>query len=248
MKSQRPGKDRDGVRQYLPSLPSTTDLVFVEGEEWDKRSAIFSFLKQRGEVRHFPPLEGAQLTQWIRRQAEEWGARLAPSAVPLLVEFAGNDSRGLLNEIAKLATFAGPGGTVTAEMVRLLVADGSETSVFGFVDALAGRKLAAALGALRDLLDGGEPPHRLLFMIGRQVRLLLLVKSWEHARLRPDDLASKLGQKPFVVRKAVDQARLFKPGMLNVLHDRLCDFDHWSKTGRIEADAALELLVAEMCM
>jgi DNA polymerase-3 subunit delta len=131
--------------------------------------------------------------------------------------------------------------------VRLLVPDGSESSIFDFVDALASRRLGPALKLLHELLADGAAATYLLFMIGRQVRILLGVADLVPRRMSPEAIATEMGQKPFVIKKAMSQARLFEPSALQRLHDRLVELDHWSKTGRIEPEAALELLVAETC-
>lgn len=238
---------REAIKAYLARLPETTDLLFVEREDFDKRSALFSALKKLATVREFLPKEGADLQRWIKERASQLDARLTPTAGALLIEFVGNDSRGLLNEVRKLAAYVGQGGTIEPEHVRLLVQDSGESSVFAFVDALAGRQLGPALTLVRGLLDDGQAPTYLLFMIGRQVRMMLQVKPLVEQRMRADAIASELGQKPFVVRKAIEQAGRFQPQTLVQLHDRLVELDHWSKTGRIEAETALELLVAETC-
>ena len=59
------------------------------------------------------------------------------------------------------------------------------------------------------------------------------------------EIATKLGQKPFVIRKALDQARGFPDQELLRLHDQVLALDHASKTGRIDPESGLELLVAE---
>jgi DNA polymerase-3 subunit delta len=82
-------------------------------------------------------------------------------------------------------------------------------------------------------------------MVARQLRILIGVKELLNQRLRPDDIAAKLGQKPFVVRKALDQVRGFTDAELVRLHDRVLALDHATKTGRMEAETGLELLVAE---
>lgn len=238
---------REAIKAYLPRLPETTDLLFVEREDFDKRSALFSALKKLATVREFLPKEGADLQRWLKERAAQLDTRLSPAAGALLVEFVGSESRSLLNELRKLAAYVGQGGAIEPEQVRLLVQDSGESSVFAFVDALAGRQLGPALTLLRGLLDDGQAPTYLLFMIGRQVRMMLQVKPLVDARMRPDAIATELGQKPFVVRKAVEQAGRFQPQTLVQLHDRLVELDHWSKTGRIEAATALELLVAETC-
>lgn len=248
LKSLRSGDVRDAVKAYLPRVPETTDLVFSEREDFDKRSALFTALKKAATVREFQPREGAELQRWLGERARQLGATLQPAAGTLLVEWVGNDSRALSNELYKLAAYAGASGTITADAVRLLSADMSESSVFTFVDALAARQLGPALALLHALLDDGQAAQYLLFMVGRQMRILVQLKELADRRLRPDQMASELKQNPFVVRKALDQARQFTPDLLLRLHDRLVEFDHWSKTGRIDAETALELLVAETCV
>lgn len=247
LKYLRSNDVREAIKAYLTRIPETTDLIFVEREDFDKRSALFTALKKHATVREFLPKEGAELQRWLKERAAQLDAKLTPAASALLVEFVGSESRSLLNELRKLAAYVGAGATIEPDAVRLLVHDSGESSVFNFVDALAARQLGPALRLLRELLDDGQAPTYLLFMIARQVRIMLQVKPLVDQRMRADAIASELGQKPFVVRKAVEQATRFPAQALVDLHDRLVELDHWSKTGRIEADTALELLVAETC-
>jgi DNA polymerase-3 subunit delta len=247
LKNAKAGDAREALRAYLPNVPAATDLVFAEREDVDKRSAVYTFIKQHGALQDFQPKQGAELQRWLQGRAKHLDATLQPAAGTLLEEWIGSNSRALLNELHKLATYVGPGGTIGPEQVRLLVEDASESSVFAFVDALAARQLAPALALLRDLLDAGQAPQYLLFMVARQVRLLLQVKELAKERMRPEVMASALKQAPFVVRKANDQAARFDEPTMMRLHDRLVELDHWGKTGRIGPETALELLVAETC-
>jgi DNA polymerase-3 subunit delta len=152
-----------------------------------------------------------------------------------------------VNELAKLASYVGRGGRVTPAEVDLLVQDGQEQNLFSFVDDLSARQLGPALRGARQLLEEGQAPTYVMFMLARQVRILLGVRELAAQRMRPDDIAAELGQRPFVVRKAIDQARAFAPGELERLHDRLLELDLATKTGRIQPEVALELFVVEMC-
>jgi DNA polymerase-3 subunit delta len=86
-----------------------------------------------------------------------------------------------------------------------------------------------------------------MFMVARQVRILLGVRELSAQRRRPDDIAAELGQRPFVVKKAMEQVRGFEAGVLERMHDRLLELDLATKTGRIQPEVALELFVAEAC-
>jgi len=247
LKHSKAGKEREELRAYLDRVPPICDLVFVESDDVDRRSALFTHLKKSGQVREFLPLQGAELLRWLAERARALEVRLEPAAAQRLVELAGSDSRTLVSELGKLASYVGRSGRVGPDAVELLVQDGQEQNLFAFVDGLAARRLGAALAGARALIEEGQAAPYIMFMVARQVRILLGVQALAAQRRRPDDIAAELGQKPFVVRKAIDQARGFRPGELERLHDRLLELDVAIKTGRIQADTALELFVMEAC-
>lgn len=247
LKHQKAGKERDELRAYLERVPASCDLVFVESEDFDKRNAVFVYLKKAAELREFLPKEGAELMRWLAERARALGVQIDGPATQRLVSFAGSEGRALVNELDKLASYVGRGGQIGAAHVDLLVQDGQEQNLFAFIDELSARRRGAALQSLRRLIDDGQAATYILFMIARQVRILLGVKELAAQRLRPDDIAAKLGQKPFVVRKALDQARGFSDAELAGLHDRVLELDHFSKTGRIDAATGLEVLVVDLC-
>jgi DNA polymerase-3 subunit delta len=247
LKHQKAGKDRDELRAYLERVPPTCDLVFVESEDFDKRNAVFTYLKKAADVREFLPKQGAELTRWLSQRAQMLDVKLDGPAAQRLVGFVGGDGRALVNELGKLASYVGRGGRITADQVDLLVQDGQEQNLFAFIDELSARRRGAALQSLRRLIEDGQAATYILFMIARQVRILLGVKELAAQRMRPDDIAAKLGQRPFVVRKALEQTRAFSDDELALLHDRMLELDHATKTGRMEAEAGLEVLVVELC-
>jgi DNA polymerase-3 subunit delta len=247
LKHQKAGKDREELRAYLERVPATCDLVLVESEEFDRRSALFTYLKKAGELHEFLPKEGAELLRWVAERARLLGVTIDQQAAQRLVALAGSESRALINEIAKLAAYVGGRGRITAQVVDLLVSDDQEQSLFAFIDEVGARRRGPALAGLRRLLEDGQAATYILFMLARHVRVLLGVKELAAQRLRPDDIAARLGQRPFVVRKALEQARGFSEADLLRLHDRVLALDHATKTGRFEAAAGLELLVAELC-
>jgi DNA polymerase-3 subunit delta len=247
LKHMKAGKGRDEARAYLKHVPEWCDLVFVERGDVDKRHALFTFLKQHGELREFRPRQGADLLRWITQQANLLGVKIDQKAAQQLVEYVGNDSRTIVTELGKLAAYVGSGQRITPDAVDLLVQDSQEHNLFAFIDDLSQRRSGAAMRGLRGLLADGQATTYILFMLMRQARILLGVHELAAERLRPDEIASRLGQKPFVVRKALEQSRSFRREELVRLHDMLLATDHAVKTGRLRAEVALELLVQDVC-
>lgn len=247
LKHMKAGKEREEMRSYLKGLPPTCDLVFVERGDIDKRHIVAAHVKQAGEVREFRPLQGAELLRWLCDRARLLHATLNQQAAQHLVEYVGSDSRTLVTELGKLASYVGQGGRISSEVIDLLVQDRHEHNLFAFIDDLSLRRSDAALSGLRALLAEGQASTYILFMLTRQVRILLGVQELAAQRMRADDIARQLGQKPFVVRKALEQVRSFAAAELQSLHDSLLQADQSIKTGRIQAEVALELLVLEFC-
>lgn len=251
LKNQKAGSERDMTKAFFERFPATCDLVLVENDDVDKRNALFTWLKKQAEkraaeVREFPLREGAELQRWVAERAQALGVQIEPRAVAKLIEYIGGESRPLANELAKLAAYVGGGGRIGAAEVERMVADGQEQNLFAFVDELSFRR-RSALASLRHLLNDGQAAQYILFMVARQVRILVNVKDAANRRMRPDEAASQLKMQPFVVRKAMDQVRGFTDAELRALHDRVLELDQATKTGRMEAETGLELLVAEIC-
>lgn len=247
LKHSKAGKGREELRSYCERVPATCDLVFVEQEEVDRRHLLFTYLSKHGVVREFPLLQGAELLRWIEQRAKMLHATIEPAAAQRLVELAGNDSRLLANELAKLASYVGRNGKIDLRAVDRLVTDQQEQNLFAFLDELSSRRLGPALRGARALIEDGQAPPYVLFMLARQIRILLQVRQLLSQRRRADEIAAELNLKPFVARKATEQARNFSLTELIHAHDRLLELDHAIKTGRIQAETALELFVVEVC-
>lgn len=247
LKHSKAGKGREELRSYCERVPATCDLVFVEQEEVDRRHLLFTYLSKHSVVREFPLLQGAELLRWIEQRAKMLHATIEPAAAQRLVELAGNESRLLANELAKLASYVGRNGKIDLRAVDRLVADQQEQNLFAFLDELSSRRLGPALRGARALIEDGQAPPYVLFMLARQIRILLQVRQLLSQRRRADEIAAELNLKPFVARKATEQARNFSLTELIHAHDRLLELDHAIKTGRIQAETALELFVVEVC-
>ena len=81
-------------------------------------------------------------------------------------------------------------------------------------------------------------------MIIRQFRLLIQVKTLKERGASPRDVAKTLGLHPFPAGKLHSQATYFTVGQLDKVYRHLSETDIDIKTGRIDADVALDLLVA----
>lgn len=236
----------DRLEAYLPSLPPTTRLFFLEPEALLPNHRLLQLVEkdESGRVRRFDLPEGNNLERWIRSHVEGSGGRIAPQAVQLLAAGVGSDLTALGNEIEKLVLYAGPEGTIVAEDVARLSPYSAEVSIWDLVDALGSRQAARVAELFQQHLSAGEDPFRLFAMFIRQFRLLLQVRSLLDSGERAAGIAQQLKVRPFVAEKLVRQASGFSMAQLEQIYRRLLQIDVETKTGQADLLTALHLLVA----
>jgi DNA polymerase III subunit delta len=241
----------DGLVTYLPRLPETTWLVFVEPRMLKPANPVLRYAEKAGKtqahVRAFSPPKQHDLNDWIRRRVIAKGGHIKPPAIELLATYLGNDLRLIDMELDKLLTFVGEDQPITEGAVRQLVTAIQESSVFDLVDALGLRDRRRAMALLVEMLDAGQPPAYLMIMIVRQVRILLQLKELSTEHLNLEQIKKQTGLHSFVVNKCLRQAHNFSLEALESIYGRLVELDTAMKTGQISSTLGLELLVAELC-
>jgi DNA polymerase-3 subunit delta len=148
------------------------------------------------------------------------------------------------NELVKLAAYVGVGKVITEHEVALLTPYVAQADVFDMVDALGQRDGPKTTRLLHNLLRDSEP-LQLFAMIIRQFRLLIQTREFLDSGVGVRDLPKYLEVPGFVAEKLARQARNFESlAELERIYRYLLDTDVAIKTGRLEAELALDLLVA----
>lgn len=231
---------------YLPRLPETTRLVFDENTALPTQHPILKLAQREetGYVKLFDPPDARALPRWVQERVHKYGGQIKPQAARQLAAVVGADLRLLDQEIAKLVTYTNAERAIAMVDVDVIVPYAQEAVVFDLVDALGRRDGHTAAQTLHRLLDAGEHPLGLLAMIVRQFRLLIQVKELKDEGATPRDIAQALKLHPFPARKLYNQATHFTAGQLEAVYRHLLDTDLAIKSGEIEAEVALDLLVA----
>jgi len=234
------------LADYLPRLPQTARLVFVEDRPLPAAHPILQLVQREpwGYVKRFDPPRAQDLPRWIEKRVRRHGGEIEPRAAAQLAALVGTDLRLLDQEIVKLVTYTAAGRPITTADVDEVVPYAQAAIVFDLVDALGQRDGRTAAQALHRLLDAGEHPLGLLAMIARQFRLLIQVKELKAEGAAPRDVAQALRLHPFPARKLYHQATHFTGAQLEAVYRHLLDTDVAIKSGEIETEVALDLLVA----
>lgn len=252
-------KDKDAMKAiaaYLPDVPDSTCLIFLEEKTLSKRHAVSKAAQKLGvKSRTFGLPNAKSLPGWIQRRTQERGGKIAPRAAAHLAQTLGANLRLLDQEIQKLMLYraAGAGddegaGVITIEDVKAMVPYiQSADVIFDLVDALGQRRPRNAARYLHQLLETGSHPLGIFGMIVRQYRLLIQVR-WlvDEGTRQPQAIASRLKLHPYVAKKVSQQTVYFTSEQLRAAYQLLMDADISIKTGRLKPEAALDLLISQL--
>lgn len=230
---------------YLPNLPTTTRLIFLESQTLPDNHRIVRLARDNklGYVKKFELPKGDELERWVREHVAERGGRITPQAAGLLAANVGGDLGALTNEIEKLVLYKGSDALIDTDDVALLSPYAAEGNIFELVDALGNRQGARAAELFQQKINEGADPFYLFSMFIRQFRLLLQARALLDAGERPAGIAEQLKQRPFVAEKLARQARNFTLPQLEAIYRRLLAIDVETKTGKADLLTALYLLV-----
>ena len=234
------------LEAYLPQLPNTTRLIFLESQSLSDNHRIIRLAQEKkiGYVRKFEQPKGGDLERWVRTHVEDRGGRIAPQAAALLATNVGGDLQALTNEIEKLVLYKGSEATIEAADVVLLSPYAAEETIFELVDALGNRQTARAAELFQEKVHEGADPFYLFSMFIRQFRLLIQARYLLDRGERAAGIAEQMKQRPFVADKLARQARNFTLPQLEQIYRRLLEIDVDAKTGKADLLTSLYLLVA----
>lgn len=232
----------EALADYLPMIPDTTCIVFVE-DGVDKRNRLFKKVKELGHAAEMKRQDSAQLARWAGTILAQNGRKITGSSMNLFLERTGDDMENIRMELEKLISYTMGSDVVTTEDVEAVTTVQVTNKIFDMVNAIVTRKTRLAMDLYEDLLTLKEPPMRILFLIARQFNQLLLVKEMTAKGTDRGTIASKLKIPPFVAGKVSAQAGAFTREQILSYVKGCVEAEEAVKTGKMNDRMAVELLI-----
>ena len=261
-------KFQESFLEELKKLEDLKDVIVVyESDLVDQRLKVFKDLVKNCKSQEFKLLDNKGLKIWAQKEFTNLNRKINADALDLLLTYVGNDLWRASNEIKKLSDFSsfvptqsrnkggstvafGEGGKnhqiITIKDVELLVTPKIEIDIFKTIDALAAKNKKQVFVFLQKHLDNGDNPLYLLSMVAYQFRNLLVVKDLAQKGLMYASIVQKSGLHPFVVKKNYFQCHQFSFEELKSIYQKIFQIDLDIKTGKVEPETALDLLVSQI--
>lgn len=246
-------KTAEELESFIGGIPETTMLILKSGQT-DKRSVAYRFFKKKGLLYEAGRLTPDGFEAWVRASLERRGLSVKTSDFRFLIKRLGYFNKevpttlqDVEREIEKLASKSFGAGCIERKDMQALVDPAGETNIFKLTDHLTEGRTGQALESLEILLGRGEPEMKLLFMIGRQFRMLMKVKTLAEYGYPAKDISQTLGIKSdFVLKKALRQAASIGKPALGAVLDRCLETETKCKSATSWKSLPIELLICDI--
>ncbi len=241
--------EQEALAAYLDRGSPASALIVV-AESLDRRRRLYGVLQRGGRVIACGRLAPEDLPAWVRSRVTREGKTITREGAELLVTLVGGGLRELGLEIAKLAAYAGDRRTITPDDVREVASHVAEATVFELMDAVGRRKPGQALALLQTVIEMGEPPVRVLYMLEDQLRMLLKTKTLLDRRRSPAsaEIRDALGTRAWLYPRYREQVAAFGQIDVGQILGLLLETDAMIKTGLTPPRLAVETLIARLCL
>ncbi len=207
-------KDRAEYCRIFAELPDYCCLVFIYDlipYKGDARTKLTAAIKQNGLVVDFSRQDQGDLVDWVRRRFRALGKDIDSRLALDLIFLCGDLMNNLIGEIEKIGAYA-KGARITREDIDAVATPQLDAVVFRMTDAIGEGSFDRAAGVLGELYQMQEPPMRILFSLGKQMRQLYSARLMLDSGRGAADLAGLWGLKPYPADKLMRSARRFSLG------------------------------------
>ncbi len=234
----------EALAEYLAEPSETAFFVFVESEI-DKRSKLFKAVQSKGVAVEFAVQDEETLKRWILGMIKRENKNISGNALQAFLNKTGTDMENIYKELEKLFCYCLDKESITEADIEEICTQRISNQIFDMVNAVAEKQQRRALSLYYDLLALREAPMRILFLVGRQFNILLMVKEMKKKGYDNKTIASKAGIPPFTVGKYAAQASKFKNADLRRAITECVEADEAVKTGRMNDKMSVELLLVK---
>lgn len=247
-------KPEDDFFEKTLSFPESSIIFLVENDQVIKKtSKFYKKFQKNNRVIECDKLEHPELVSFIGNYVNKKEGEISPSDIEFFIYRSQYENKRLdinlyqiINELDKLLSYSK--GSINRAAIMVSIDEERTDSIFDLLSALGNRDLKKAMEIKAELVRKEEPIPRIIFMIIRQVRLLLSIKLLGLENYGSKEIQTRLGIKAFEFKRLDGQSRSISPETLRDYYHYLIQADLEIKSSNISEDLVLDTLFMKMAI
>jgi DNA polymerase-3 subunit delta len=251
-------------------LPEWSFLLLT-AVQVDRRTRLYKRFEETGAALYLGlerdrsgKVSQESLLEFVHQRLVQAKKTTEPAAREMIVARAGDELRGLQQELEKLLLFVGERPSIRAADVEAIMADRGEGWIFDLTRAIGARDACTALAQLSRLLGQGEHPLKILGTIAAEIRRLLaarqlldteLARLWKHGMSYQQFQQNVLNngtplltRNPYADYMCFQRAERFSVTDLSAYMEGIFEADLRLKSSGSQPRLVMEKLILGMCL
>ena len=241
VENSRMFKNASEMADYLPQMPDTTVVVFVE-KKVDKRNKLYKYVNKNGVAVEMTTMTERELKAWVAVILKQNGRKMLESTASYFLEQVENSMTNVKNELDKLISYTEGREEIARDDIDAVCSVQVTGRIFQMMDAVASGNQGETLRLYHDLLTLRESPMSMLYLLTRHFNVLLQVKAMS-GRYDKSEMAKRAGVPPFAVGKYQSQCHRCSGEKLRRRLDAWIETEYQFKRGSIGDQLGVELLL-----
>lgn len=241
---------KDEIKAMLKYLknPCDSTLLIIDATNTviNQSNEIYKMLKNVARIIDYHDPEEIELKGWIVRSFDANGIDIKDDALTLLLEYIGDDQARLSQEIDKLSSYVGKGGTIRKEDIKLLVPKNINNEIYLLIKAIINHDLALTNQIYDNLITHTKDSLTIFSLISNKFKELLSTYRLLKYGYSQSDIAKFYNVSTGKAYYIVQEARAFKLSDLEFYIDKLAELDYQIKSGKLDKTIGLELLLLKL--
>ncbi|OON93257.1 MAG: DNA polymerase III subunit delta [Candidatus Epulonipiscioides saccharophilum] len=236
--------DSNKLAKWLESAPEYVYLIFDESKI-DKGNRLFKTLRSFGQVEEFNMASDVQIASIIK--AEFNNPNVDHRVLQYFISKMPNDITYILLEFSKLLSYCGA-EPISISAIDEICVVALEQQIFGLIKYIFNQDTTTAINFYHELIYKKESPIAMLGLIASNYRNIFQIKDLARLNHPSRDIANKLGLRDFVVKDYINVSKRYKYQEIKDALKLCLDTDKNIKTGLVEAEKGVELLIFRLCI
>jgi DNA polymerase III subunit delta len=238
--------NNDLFMNYIQKPNETTILIINACNlTIDKRKTIVKQVMKVAKVISYENLTEDQAKKVIQERFSQMNKKIGFEAINELITRTSGDTLQLYSELDKLTFYLDSEKEVTLEDIKLLVAEPLEHNIFNLTNYIIEGLTEKAIKSYHKLVQQNEEPLVFSSVLAKNFHLMYLIKQYQKKGYYEHQLKSVLKIHPFQLKKLFQITQRTNESVITHNIERLTQYDHDVKTGRVDKYLGFELFVLQ---
>lgn len=225
---------------------STVLMIDAANLKINQSNEIYKVLRNVALIINYDESQEIELKGWVIRTFASNGIEIKEEALNTFMQYLNNNQVRMEQEIDKLSTYVGRGGTITADDVKNIVTKDLSNEVFNLIKAIVDHNHIAVSSIYQQLVESTKDVSGIIAMINNSFIEMLTINKLLKIGHSQNDIAKFFNVTPGRAFYMVKNAKSFKVQDLENYVKKMADLDYKIKSGQIDKAIGLDLLIVQL--